>query len=173
MADFNLDDLNTNLPRLLARFEAQIANLTETLERFNQRLEVEYDRQRQDIAANRSDIADLTERMQTIDVTVSEVIAWTKSHDTYACPFVMGNDNAIRMALRQKMLRHFGLDDLDTLAVDAGINPEEIGGDTLTNRVANLIEYMYKLNRLSDLVRVCQRMRPNVMWPFVLHEFHF
>lgn len=72
--------------------------------------------------------------------------------------------------LRTQMSQLFNKSELATLCFDLGINYENISGDTLDDKVQNLILFCQRRTRLGDLVHACQRSRPHVSWADLLHN---
>jgi hypothetical protein len=93
-------------------------------------------------------------------VLVIARIVWDKQNEVVA---------EYTTKLRNTMVKAFTLDDLDVLASDLGIEMEEVGGNNLTKRSLNLINYLRK-TRLSDgifeLASHCYIQRPNHNWDY-------
>jgi hypothetical protein len=59
----------------------------------------------------------------------------------------------------------FNIEDLASIYSDLGVDYETLGGDeSLTRKAQALIQYLDRQGRLDDLIRVCQRYRPDVIW---------
>ena len=69
-----------------------------------------------------------------------------------------------RAQLRELLARVFDLDDLRTLVFDLGLNHEDISGDTVRARTRELIAFLEKRERLSELIAWARRERPNIDW---------
>lgn len=71
-----------------------------------------------------------------------------------------------RTGLRQTLVEYFGLDELDTLCYDLGVDPDIVPGrgrDKGT-RVREIVTYFEDRGRLPDLIALCAKERPNVPW---------
>jgi formylglycine-generating enzyme required for sulfatase activity len=68
-----------------------------------------------------------------------------------------------RIRLRQNLTRYFGKEELCTLCFDLGVDyenfPEAKGGI-----VRELITYLERCGRISELLQACKQRRPNVPW---------
>ena len=53
---------------------------------------------------------------------------------------------------------------LRTLVFDLGLNHEDISGDTVRARTRELIAFLEKRERLSELIAWARRERPNIDW---------
>ena len=60
---------------------------------------------------------------------------------------------------------HFSLEELDELAFESGIHPDEIPGETLGERARELVLYADNHGLLPVLVGTCQIKRPFLDWP--------
>ena len=69
-----------------------------------------------------------------------------------------------RAQLRELLARSFDLEDLRTLAFDLGLNHEDISGDTVRARTRELIAFLEKRERLSELIAWARRERPTIDW---------
>lgn len=64
-----------------------------------------------------------------------------------------------------KISRHFSNEELDDLALRAGIEAGAFGGDTQLARARELVETAFRHGRLAELVEEARRLRPRVEWP--------
>jgi len=54
--------------------------------------------------------------------------------------------------LRQYLLAHFNLDALQQLALDLDVDWENLGGDSKKEKARSLLQYLYRRNRIHDLI---------------------
>lgn len=66
--------------------------------------------------------------------------------------------------LNERMQSSFDLNDIKALCFSLGIKKDSIAGDTIEVKIIELIEHMQRHGRLSELVAVCQKMRPRLNW---------
>lgn len=64
--------------------------------------------------------------------------------------------------------RLFNDEELDDLALRAGIVSGAFGGDTQTARARELVETAFRHGRLAELVNEARRLRPRADWPRVV-----
>lgn len=67
-------------------------------------------------------------------------------------------------ALRGKLAAYFSNSELDILAFDLGVEAEEIGGQTRSEKARLLIAYFAQRGRLPELLAACHQERPKVDW---------
>lgn len=67
----------------------------------------------------------------------------------------------VRDLLSRRIEELFNLEELNSLAVDVGINPEEVPGETLSSRVRALVELSYRRGLLETLSDRVSELRPN------------
>ena len=68
-------------------------------------------------------------------------------------------------AFRQLIIQHFSEAELRTLCFDLGHDYELLPGREKSEKARELIAYYRRINRLNDLLQVCQKTRPQVEWP--------
>lgn len=66
--------------------------------------------------------------------------------------------------LRVALNSYFNDDELRDLCFTLGIDYENLGGDTKSEKVLELIQYCERHGRSDDLINTIQRYRPNVDW---------
>ena len=68
--------------------------------------------------------------------------------------------------LRQQLDDSFSREELETLCFDMGVDYEDLvgAGGPKSALTRNLIAYLIRRDRLSDLVEKCSEVRPNVKW---------
>lgn len=64
-------------------------------------------------------------------------------------------------ALRKKIVIAFSLRDIGDLAFELGIDPDEVPGETATDRARVLVTYFQDRGRLEELVALCREKRPD------------
>jgi hypothetical protein len=66
--------------------------------------------------------------------------------------------------LRRKIANHFDLGELKVLCFDARVDYDELAGETLLEKVLNLINHLSRRGRLEDLIELLKEERPHVDW---------
>ncbi|MBX3058532.1 MAG: hypothetical protein KF770_18875 [Anaerolineae bacterium] len=66
--------------------------------------------------------------------------------------------------LRTLIEKHFDLAEIKTLCFDLDIKYQNLSGDTLTEKVIELVKYCERHGRMSDLLLALQQARPKVSW---------
>jgi hypothetical protein len=68
--------------------------------------------------------------------------------------------------LRHQIVQYFNNSELQNLCDNIGIDYEDLVGSrfTKTELAKNLIGYLARRNRLHELIVICQKERPNVVW---------
>lgn len=67
--------------------------------------------------------------------------------------------------LRHAILDSFSLTEIQSLCFDLGIDYESLGGEGREAKARELIAYLNRRDRLSELIRYCVEARPNYPWP--------
>ncbi|MEM7113077.1 MAG: hypothetical protein AAF614_11640, partial [Chloroflexota bacterium] len=67
--------------------------------------------------------------------------------------------------IKELLITYFTLDELHTLTFDLGLKWGELLGYTLSAKSRELVLALARNNRLSDLIKLCRELRPNVSWP--------
>lgn len=62
--------------------------------------------------------------------------------------------------LRKKIVGAFSLKEIDDLAFDLGVDPDELTGEKVTDRARSLVGYMGDRGRLEELRAMCGEKRP-------------
>lgn len=62
--------------------------------------------------------------------------------------------------LRDKLIRHFSMDEIELLCADLDVPFEDIRRDAVSATCLHLITYMTQRNRLDDLIARCRALRP-------------
>jgi hypothetical protein len=75
------------------------------------------------------------------------------------------SDSNPRATLRQLLLDHFDISELQNLCFDLGIDFENLPGMGRADKARELIAYAERHGRLSELVAECRRLRPQIAWP--------
>ena len=63
-------------------------------------------------------------------------------------------------ALRGKIVDQFSLEEIDDLAFQMGVEPDELSGETKKTRARSLVSYMKDRERLEELVELLSSLRP-------------
>jgi hypothetical protein len=66
--------------------------------------------------------------------------------------------------LRESISKTFSKDELRILAHDLDIDYDDLGGETKTNKVLELIAFMQRRNQLPTLVKRLRELRPDISW---------
>lgn len=66
--------------------------------------------------------------------------------------------------LYQKMVRHFDISELQNLCFELNVDYENLNGLNKSDKCRELITYLQRRGRLDDLIEICLRQRPNVVW---------
>lgn len=69
-----------------------------------------------------------------------------------------------RTRLRQLLSEHFDREELRTLCFDLGIDYDELRGEGATNKARELVAYLERRSRITELVAIGKRLRPHVDW---------
>jgi hypothetical protein len=67
------------------------------------------------------------------------------------------NPDSPQTVLRYYLIANYTLGELERIAVDLGIDWQMIGGDSKQTKVRNLLLYLYRRNRIEDLIDEMQR----------------
>lgn len=65
------------------------------------------------------------------------------------------------VALRKKIVTAFSLREMSDLAFELGVDPDEVPGETATDRARTLVTYLHDRDRLEELVALCREKRAN------------
>ncbi len=79
-------------------------------------------------------------------------------------------DESDATRLHRLLVKHFSLEELDEIAVAAGVPAESYGGSTRPARALALVQVASRHGRLEDLVGAARRARPGVRWPRIRRE---
>ena len=124
--------LNRQLSARVDQLEAQTRILSSWVEMLSQQV-------------RRSGVAPVTYEMAAREAGVSLAIF----DETYS-------------ELRQAIVGAFDMGELTVLARDAGFNPDEIAGTTLSERAAELIDMAHRRGRMLTLVQEAKKARPQL-----------
>ena len=69
-----------------------------------------------------------------------------------------------RSRLRQLLAERFSEGELRTLCFDLGIEYDDLPGEGRADRARELVAYLERRDRISDLKEIGERMRPDVSW---------
>lgn len=80
----------------------------------------------------------------------------------YSSPEPLGFASAAmsETELTQAIGTHFDIREINDLAFQLGIEPDEIEGETRPDRARALVRYMKRRKRLSELIALCRSLRP-------------
>jgi hypothetical protein len=70
-----------------------------------------------------------------------------------------------RRALREGVIASYNLEELRTVCYDLGVEYEDLSGESKSNKVIALIEYVWRRGRLDALLDYCRQDRPLYPWP--------
>jgi len=74
---------------------------------------------------------------------------------------------SIAPLLLRMLHRYFNISELRSLCFDLGIDYEDLSGENKSDKVRELVAYMDRHGRTSDLLSICKQLRPLVSWPLV------
>lgn len=74
--------------------------------------------------------------------------------------------NQYLFQLKEKLNKHFDLQELRELLFDLGIEYDNIPGRSKIEKIVELINKLDKHDQLTQLVERCKHVRPNVTWTF-------
>ncbi|MCP4542531.1 MAG: ATP-binding protein [Chloroflexi bacterium] len=69
-----------------------------------------------------------------------------------------------RTRLRQIIDTHFSMEELRTLCSDLGVDYDGLPGEGKMSKARELVNYLNRHDRISDLVELGEQRRPNVSW---------
>jgi len=70
--------------------------------------------------------------------------------------------------LREMFTTYFDAGELRTLCFDLGVDYDDLPGEGKGNKTRELIAYLERRDRLSELLNLAQQLRPNVSWDAVV-----
>lgn len=138
--------LTRRVDELEASREREYAE-TETLRQENETL-------RQEIAELRRGVAELFRQIEAAKLTP----AWQPSPQSSSGKRPKGIDVA---GLRKRIVSAFSLREIGDLAFELGVDPDEVPGETATDRARSLVTYLQDRGRLDELVTLCREKREN------------
>ena len=74
--------------------------------------------------------------------------------------FAPGHMTKIRKYIAEK----FSMNEIKVLCFNIGINDENIPGNTLDTKSAELVKYCIRHDKMEELISECKAQRPNTMW---------
>jgi seryl-tRNA synthetase len=129
---------------------------TESLRQENEELRNEGRELREEVRELRHGVGELIRQMEEAKITP----AW-KPVAKPAAPVkrpAKGND---LVALRKKIVTAFSLREIGDLAFELDVDPDEVPGETATDRARALVTYLQDRGRLDELVALCREKREN------------
>jgi len=66
--------------------------------------------------------------------------------------------------LRQILVTRFDAGELRTLCFDLGIDYDDLPGEGKANKARELVAYLNRRGRISELLKVGEQLRPDVSW---------
>ena len=66
--------------------------------------------------------------------------------------------------LHQLLVDHFSLEEIHTLCIDLGIRYDDLGGDGISIKARELLQFLQRTGRLEDLLVRVEQLRPTVAW---------
>ena len=66
--------------------------------------------------------------------------------------------------LQRQLVEYFDLSELKTLCFELGMDYDELGGETKSDKARELVKAAYRNGRVPDVVQRCEEVRPNVVW---------
>ena len=78
--------------------------------------------------------------------------------------FVDSQNDDMLLSIYHKLVIYFNLSEIKNLCFSMDFNYENIRGETLEEKARELILFMYRRNRLQELIQVCSELRPTIKW---------
>lgn len=75
-----------------------------------------------------------------------------------------GNHVEARAQLRRDLTEYFSAEELKTLCFDFGIDYDDLPGEDKSAKARELITYLKRRSRISDLIKACYSERPQIPW---------
>lgn len=94
----------------------------------------------------------------------------TASPDGAPASQMGGGDAELKVALRDFLTRHFNLSELQLLCQDRNIPYEEIGGGGISDRARELVDWLNRRARITEMVSHVTKLRPNISPPAVFRH---
>lgn len=141
------------------------ATMEGTLHRMSQRLDMLEQEGEQD----RRTIAALSARVRELESGVAVLIQ--QLHDAKITPAYQPSTAAVPVAtipsatLARLIKDAFDVNEMNDLAQEIGINPEDIAANTATRRATALVEAARRRGLLESLIDTARELRPNGTWP--------
>lgn len=76
-----------------------------------------------------------------------------------------GSDPKALAQLRREIVIRFNDSELHSLCFDLGLNYDCLPGQGLEDKARELVEYLERRSRISDLIDICRKERPRTSWP--------
>ena len=73
-------------------------------------------------------------------------------------------DREYLVRLHEMLATSLDAGELRTLCFDLGVDYDDLPGEGKTNKARELIAYLERRDRLSELVSICKQQRPNIDW---------
>ena len=73
--------------------------------------------------------------------------------------------------LHQSLEQHFNLAEIRMLCLKLNIDYESLAGEEKQSKILELLLFLARRNRLSQLIILLEKERPNVEWPPVPDDF--
>ncbi len=129
---------------------------TEALRQENEELRNEGRELREEVRELRYGVGELIRQMEAAKITP----AWTMPAQA-ASKRRRERSGVDPVELRKKIAEQFSWDEINDLAFDLKLDPDELTGHTVTSRSRSLVEYVKDRQRLSELVEMCRSKRPD------------
>lgn len=139
----------------LQQARARDYNETEALRHENEELREELREGREEVRELRRGVDELIRQME--EATLTPVWKPTPKPTPAKRPS-RAHDLA---ALRKKIVIAFSLREIGDLAFELGADPDEVPGETATDRARVLVTYFQDRGRLEELVALCREKRPD------------
>lgn len=111
-----------------------------------------------DVNINLSHVAGRDQNTTTNSTTISQQAS--------SAVQVEANRTAIYLVeLSQLIRKHYSLGELKSLCFELQVEYDDLAGETLTNKVQALVEYLERRGRVPHLLPLLKQQRPNTPWP--------
>ncbi len=77
-------------------------------------------------------------------------------------------DRAAYARIRQQLVTHCSESEIQAFAFDLGFDYENLGGDNKIKKIIALLSELDRANRMTELVDLVRRQRPDVEWPDIV-----
>ncbi len=66
--------------------------------------------------------------------------------------------------IRHLLATRFAMSEVETICLDLGISPENLPGETKSDKARELVKYLELHHQVDELIRIASEMRPDICW---------